>query len=49
MKERAEWEDTTTVLLSVVGAIGGMWMQSIGAGVLAFVVLLVSIARLVRR
>jgi hypothetical protein len=50
MKERADWEDTTTVLLSMVGAIGAwLWLQSIGAGILAFVVLLVGIARLARK
>ena len=50
MKEGADWEDTTTVLLSMVGAIGAwLWLQSIGAGILAFVVLLVGIARLARK
>jgi hypothetical protein len=46
MKNRAEFIDTMTVALAMVGAVGaGMWAHNMGAGLLAFVVLLVGIAR----
>jgi hypothetical protein len=46
MKDRAEFIDTMTVVLAIVGAVGaGLWARNVGAGLLAFVVLLVGIAR----
>jgi hypothetical protein len=49
VKDRADFQDTATVALAMVGGIGaGLWSHNIGAGLLVFVVLLVGIARTTR-